>query len=283
MRKFTFQGLKKKNYFEGWYFRYTSKINYAFIFAITNNVQDPHAFIQIFDEQMAECIYKRFDLSSFRFEHNEVRIDNNVLSLHNVSVHINEFHLELTFDHTDLLEQSSMGYLSKAPLDCFQEVIMLSGHAAGVMNNQKTEGTVYIEKTYGNKFPKRWIWLQSNHSKHNSAISFSVGYIPFMKRLVKGWLLVLKTDDLLLSFHSLDGSSLNIGENELIIKSLNYKVVIKYTQSETIKIVGPKEKAYMSLDVFESITSTACVKVYKKKSLIFEDEYINVGLEHMMK
>lgn len=282
MQKFAFQGIKTKNYFEGWYFRFTNNVNYAFIFAITNNTEDPHAFIQVFNENMEECNYKRFDLSLFHFTNDEVHIGENLLSLQQVKIHIDDFNLDLAFDKTELLEKSSMGYLSKAPLDCFQEVIMLGGHASGMLNNQEVDGTIYIEKTYGNKFPKRWIWLQSNHSKNDSSISFSVGYIPFFKLLVKGWLLVLKTEKFDLSFHSLDGSSLKIGVNDLIIKSFNYKVIIQYNQAQTIQLVGPKVKAHMSLDVFESLTSTATVSVYKKKQLIFQDNYSNVGLERMM-
>lgn len=283
MQKFSFQHKKKKDYFEGWYFRYTSDINYAFIFAITNNTEDPHAFIQVFNETMDSCIYKRFELSEFSFEKGLVRIGHNTLSLQKLYIDIDPLKLELSFENTTLLDKSSMGYLGSLPLDCFQEVVLLDGQAHGLLNNQKTEGKVYIEKTYGNKFPKRWIWLQSNHSKNNSSISFSVGYIPFFKVLVKGWLLVLKINDEVLSFHLLDGSTLKIKNDSLTITSLHYKVVIQFDQKETIQLVGPKGKAHMSLEVFESLTSTAHVFVYKNKKLIFTDEYHNVGLEHMMK
>lgn len=282
MKKFGFQDKKNKNYFEGWYFRFTDTVNYAIIFAITKNEEDPHAFIQLFKEGMAECIYKRFDLNEFTFENNTVQIGKNILSLEKAYIQIDEYEIDLLFNEQSSRSHSAMGYLSNAPLDCFQEIILIDGKASGTINKQKTEGTIYIEKTYGNKFPKRWIWLQSNHSKNSSQISFSIGYIPLLLTTVPGWLLEVSFNDERLNFHSLGGAVLTLQDDGFTVKSFNYRVVVTYTQGETIELVGPGKSAKMDIPVYESLTSSATIHIFKNSNNVFYDEYINVGLEIMM-
>ena len=282
MEQFNLQDKKRKNYFEGWYFRFTEKVNYAIIFAVTKNEQDPHAFIQLFNETMTKCIYKRFDTTEFSFKDGVVKIGENHLSLDDVYVHIESTEIKLEFKDKTTLGQSAMGYLSNAPLDCFQEVILLGGTAQGTINGVETEGTIYIEKTYGNKFPKKWVWLQSNHSKNNSMISFSIGYIPFLALTVPGWLFVLKYKNEVVHFHSLSGARLKLKENGFTVKSRKYKINVDYDLSTTIQLVGPGLKAHMNISVYESLTATARIKVFKEGKFVFVDEYQNVGLEHML-
>ena len=87
------------------------------------------------------------------------------LNVDNISITIN-------IDEKVLLNKrgkntSAMSYLSKAPLQCFQEVNIMDGSYSGeVIINDETKhinGKVYMEKTYGNKFPEKWIWIQCNH------------------------------------------------------------------------------------------------------------------------
>ncbi len=72
-----FQGhLNKKNYFEGWYFKYVSPSlshTFAFIPGISLNNEDPHAFIQVFisnrtsTKETLKTYYERFDINAFHF------------------------------------------------------------------------------------------------------------------------------------------------------------------------------------------------------------------------
>lgn len=286
MKTFMYQNLKNKDYFEGWYFRFTDSkttVNYAVIFALTKSSSDPHSFIQVFNEHLDECFYTRFDVTAFKEEDNKLYIEQNYISLDEININTPDFNLNMKFSQlVSLNGKSAMGYLKNSPLDCYQEVIYLDGIATGSLNSNPVTGKMYIEKTYGNKFPVRWIWLQSNHSQKKSNISFSIGYIPVLFFKVKGYLAILKTSDGLFKFHSLAGSFLTIKKNTLMIRNWNKKLVITYQQDKTIKLVGPSKKAKMDLDVFESLTSTATVKLYINHKLVFEDKYSNVGLEVMM-
>lgn len=282
MKKFGYQDKKKRNYFEGWYFRFTQKVNYAVIFAITKNDEDPHAFIQVFNDTMDQCIYERFESSAFSFANGVVSIGINQLSMEKLYIKIKHIEMNLEFTQKLPMTKSAMGYLANAPLDCFQEVIYLDGFANGVINENKVKGKIYIEKTYGNKFPKKWLWLQSNHSINNSKISFSVGYIPFLPFTVKGWLLVVSYPLERIHFHSLAGASLRYIEDRFVVKSKHYKVIVTYQKSKTIEIVGPGKKAKMMIPVFETLTAQATIQIFKDHQLVFEDKYTNVGLEYMM-
>lgn len=72
-----FQGnKKKKNYFEGWYYKTVSqdgKYTLAFIPGISLNDLDPHAFIQVFiskqldDDTHLESHYFRFEQQDFAY------------------------------------------------------------------------------------------------------------------------------------------------------------------------------------------------------------------------
>lgn len=283
MYTFKYKNKKDKNYFEGYYFRITNNdINIAVIFAITKNEEHPHSFIQIFKEGMDKCIYKEFNTEDFTFKDNTIYIKDNYLSTNKAYINIDTFNIDVSFKSTVSHSKSAMGFLEKAPLDCFQEVVFLDGIFEGTVCNQSHTGKIYIEKTYGNKFPIKWIWIQSNHSNHNSQLSFSVGYIPFIKKSFKGYLLLLKTPNKTYHFRSLDCSSLKIKDNTLILKKWNTKVRIEFEVGQTIELVGPTIKAKMDIPVYESLTGTASIKVFHKHKLVFEDSYTKVGLEHMM-
>ena len=89
-----------------------------------------------------------------------------------------------------------MSYMSKFPLECFQEVNIIDGSFNGeLIINEETiyiKGKTYLEKTYGNRFPDKWIWIQSNHFNKEAALTFAYGKIPFLKWRVKGFFSILK-------------------------------------------------------------------------------------------
>ena len=123
--------------------------------------------------------------------------------------------------------------------------------------------------------------MQSNHSKRGSEISFSVGKIPFFGVLAKGFLCVLNTGNKLYHFYTGNLSRLDVRKDRLIVKKGKYKLIIIPEKSDTIKLVGPAKKAKMEIEVYESLTAKASVKLYEREKLIFEDEYTNVGYENM--
>ena len=135
MNTFEFRNLKKKNYFEGWYQRLVDEdknINYAIIFAITKNELDPHAFIQVFDGVKNESKYYRFESSDFYYLKDTVFIKDNFLSLNSLYLKTNDLEISVLFSELRKLKKrffnnSAMSFLSRFPLECFQEVITMDG------------------------------------------------------------------------------------------------------------------------------------------------------------
>ena len=133
MKTFKYQNKKSKNYFEGWYLRFTdqeSSQNYAVIFAITKNVVDPHCFIQVFTQYDKECLYVRYPNSAFSFDDisNTISIMDNKMSISKLTVNEHNISIDLTLsDHSFLTKNdkpvSAMSFLQHFPLECFQEVL----------------------------------------------------------------------------------------------------------------------------------------------------------------
>lgn len=292
MNTFGYKNKKAKDYFEGWYTRFTSNdsINFAVIFAITKNKEKPHSFIQIFKENDKECTYLSFNNSEFKYDNNTVFIGKNHLSTEHLYIEHEDIKIDVAINDQKTLydfegSNSAMGYLSKAPLECFQEVIHLESHTSGSVTYQNIEyvvdGKGYMEKTYGTNFPSNWVWIQSNNNIDNSIISFSVGKVPVLFFNFKGFFILLKIDKKLYRFSTYNFSRINVKTNQIIIKRGRYKIILKPESTHTTKLLGPKKKGDMSLDVFESITSLLNISFTKGSKTIYEGEFSNVGLELM--
>jgi len=296
MKTFEYKNKKNENYFEGWYIRLhdrSKNVNIAVIFAITKNAENPHSFIQVYNGADKEAHYFTFDVDKFHFDYDTytVHIGDNSLSSTSLVLSVEGYTINATITHRILLENyqstySAMGRLSKAPLECFQEVIYLDGKTEFTINNQPYYGSSYMEKTYGTNFPSKWIWLEANHSKQGSVISFSVGIIPFLFLKLKGFLLIYRHNNKEYRYGSFNLSQVKVLKSThfattIQVKKGFTKILIKAQTNNPVKLVGPRKNGVMDLAVFESIDATATIEVYKRGKLIFEDAYTNAGLELM--
>ena len=102
-----FQGWgKKKNYFEGWYFKVldrTTENAYAFIPGISfDNNGDSHAFIQLLNGKTHSAKYHRFQFNKFHAssDHFEISIGENVFSDQKMKLDLPEAKGEIFFHNT---------------------------------------------------------------------------------------------------------------------------------------------------------------------------------------
>lgn len=296
MKTFHYQNKKNKDYFEGWYLRVSdaeNDINLAFIFAVTKDRNHPHSFIQVYDGSSSKASYYTYNTDEFRYdsETSTVYIGPNQLSPQHVHIDTDQWQLDGTIhNHVPLQKyqgtRSAMGMLHKAPLECFQEIVFMDADATFTINGKVYEGKSYMEKTYGTNFPSKWVWLQSNHSSNQSNISFSVGDVPFIGLRLKGFLLVIHHNKKEYRFGTFNFSSIKVqpmSENEITItvKRGRYKAILTGVSIAPVKLVGPRSKGRMDLDVFETIEGTATLLLTKGKKQILNDHYTNVGLEIM--
>lgn len=296
MNTFEYKNKKEINYFEGWYLRVTDEntnANLAFIFAVSKYKEDPHAFIQIYDGIALTSKYYRFEIEDFKFSENTVFIKDNYLS--SESMYLKTSDIEINVQFNNIIELSSkhknnsaMSFLVNYPLECFQEVNIMEGSFTGKLNMiNKTSliaGKIYLEKTYGNKFPDRWIWLQCNYFDKDVSLTFAYGRIPLLKWKVKGFFSVLIFNGKEYRFASYNLARMKYKEMkdnqiEITLKKRGYKLIIIAEMIEPVKLVGPLENGQMTLEVLESINSKATVIFSKRRRVVFDTKGRNVGLE----
>lgn len=302
-----FQGkYKRKNYFEGWYYKIVSKDkNYslAFIPGIAYNKKGVgNAFIQFIDSRNYETKYIRFPLSKFNYSEKilDINIGDNFFSREKIILNIKENNFNafgtLSFSKIETFPKSLtrpgiMGPFGFVPfMECYHGVINIDQKIKGslVINDNKINfdgGSGYIEKDWGTSFPKWWIWMQCNQFENeNSSLMFSVAKIPWIKRYFVGFLAFLKIKDKIYLFATYTGAKIRVleyknGKIKIIIKDRKYSLLIvgKYNKSGVLK--APKN-GLMDRKISESISSIIKVSLFDNKgTILYEDSGENAGLE----
>jgi len=227
-----FQGkLKKKNYFEGWYFKMACKDKESILSLIPGvslSDNDRHCFIQYIythtggstGEKMSiiKTGYIRYDIKEFVFTDSpfSVEIGKNRFTLEAISIDIESDDViingninlsDITPIKKTIFMPNIMGYFAYIPkMECYHGVVsmnhILSGSVTIEFKNEQTKfldfngGKGYIEKDWGTSFPSEYVWGQCNNFKNaDTALMFSVANIPFAGRSFKGFLCNIVVDN----------------------------------------------------------------------------------------
>jgi len=266
MKKFNYRGKFNKNYFEGWYIRLTGKENIAVIMGLSKS-NDPHAFIQFTDTK--KVIYKRYSLDQVSFSEG-VKIGDSKLTNNKLILNIDDISIEANFKNVKELDKKSiMGMLYYLPLECYQEIVYLDG--------EYEDGTIYMEKTYGRKFPKEWIWIQSN----TYPLSFAAAKMPLLLNKY-GFYCVFEHNGKQIILSSYKFGRIKINDS-ITMKQGKYKLIIKLHHINPVKLVGPVNGGLMKRDVWESLESEIEVELYIKGKLVDKSLHKNIGAEYEIK
>ncbi len=212
-----FQGnLKKKHYFEGWYYKQISTNDrnvISFIPGISLFDDDPHSFVQYifvsFDKNNNKTIntgYVKYPIETFKFSNNpfSVSVGENIFSESEVSVKLADDKVDiqgviklvhLTPIRKSILVPNIMGIFAYIPkMECYHGIISMNHRIDGMLkiNGEEIDfnmGKGYAEKDWGTSFPKEYIWMQCNTFKNkNTSVFASVANIPFMKKSFTGYI-----------------------------------------------------------------------------------------------
>jgi len=306
-----FQGsLKKKNYFEGWYYKMVSADGFyslALIPGISKNKENSHVFIQIFftnKQSILKTKYLVYDLNSFTAQKNpfKLSIKNNVFMEDSVYLAIDSEDIslngELTFINntkikTSWFSPSIMGYFAYIKfMECYHGVISMSHNIKGNISIDGelinfTGGRGYIEKDWGKSFPKEYVWMQSNNFKDkDTSFMFSEAVIPFTFLRFHGLIinLVVKNKEYRFATYNFAKVTKKIIESNQVtyeIKKGNLKLIVEAVNGKTTSLPSP-DKGAMIKTIKEGLSGTIKLKLFKKNVLIYEDEGTNAGLEIMM-
>lgn len=193
MRKLAFRGNKdRKNYFEGWYFKFVDEQNDLVIILIPgiSNFNEKMAFLQYIVHYKSDVFNGFLKYDSDKFEIGSpffLRFEHGRLSEDRLSLRLDFMDAELSLGgftplRTSLLNPSIMGFFEYLKMPCFHDVISMHHPVTGRVTikgqNLVFSGKGYIEGDRGRRFPKFYIWAQCNNFKHSvSSLFMSVADI----------------------------------------------------------------------------------------------------------
>ena len=301
-----FQGThKKKDYFEGWYYKHVSANQdqvYAFIPGISLSAGDAHSFIQVINGLSGETHYVSYHQDQFIWQKNKlhVQVGDSIFTESYIDLDINEPTIKvkgrlaysgLSKYTKSILSPGIMGWYSYMPfMECYHGIVSANHHIKGTLNiNSETvnfdKGKGYIEKDWGTSFPECWIWLQSNSfQKPDASLFVSIAKIPWLGKFFMGFIAFVYLEGRYYKFATYNNSRLGEVKMqgpflEIEMENKKYKLSARVNTKSSGELIAP-ERGNMSRRIKESIDSEVEVILSDKKgNVIFKDESKRAGLE----
>jgi tocopherol cyclase len=304
-----FQGnRKKKNYFEGWYFKMVSKDGSSIMsvipgISLSKDGKEQHAFVQMIDGVTAMTSYYTFPIDAFSFSTKkfEIKIGNNYFSEDKIILDLKDSistvsgQVQMTdqvgYTSGRLMNFGIMGWYRFVPfMECYHGVVSLTHTLIGALTiNNKVhtfdQGKGYIEKDWGSGMPSSWIWMQSNHfSDANSSFMLSIANIPWLGKSFNGFLGFLYHNGKTYHFATYRRTKLHleVTENNMVnirIENKKNTILIQAKSKNTGLLKAPVEGS-MDRRIAESIDANLNITLLDKKGkIIFTDSTNITGLE----
>ncbi len=301
-----FQGsLKKKNYFEGWYFKHVSAgLDHVFSFipGVSLNERDPHAFIQVLDGASGESAYVTYPLSEFSYKRNTLflKIGNSVFTNKYISLDINnekisvtgkiEYHNVVKYP-VKLLAPGIMGWYSYVPfMECKHGIVSVNHDLSGglIVNRSMIDlnnGKGYIEKDWGSSFPESWLWIQANNfNDHNSCLHFSVAKIPWRGKYFIGFIAFLYYKGKFHLFSTYNNSQIielsHAGNSAFIVIKNRHEMIKIYSARSFSGELKAPVAGNMTRRIRESIDSRVSIALYDSgQKVVYTDSSSRAGIE----
>lgn len=301
---------KKKNFFEGWYYKIVDK-NDSHKLAIIPGISygdsedQHHSFIQILNGYENKYYYISYPHEDFKYSNNKFRIcvNSNIFSIDNLDLSIDDNDIKIkghiVFKNNvkwpgTILNPGSMGFYNYLKfMECYSQVCVLNGSIVGNLDiNGKdinfTGGKVYIEKNWGKSFPKSWLWIQSNSFKDRKAsVTCSLGNVPFLFSSFQGFLIGVTIENQFYSFTTMNRSKIKIqslGDDiVLTVKKRNLKLTLKiFSKKDTFLLCNGPKKGLMSPFVKETLSGQVYMLLEdtQNNKKIFEDIGSSAGIEY---
>lgn len=308
-----FQGEKKKtDYFEGWYFKLVNKernISVAVIPGISLNKTDSHSFIQLFlsktvdNEVYLKRRYFRYDIKDFAYDSKEfsVSVKDNFFSKNKMKLNLIDEDITVKSDidafnligiKKSVFMPNIMGFFGYMNfMECYHGIVSMTHSLSGFININDdvvsfNNGKGYIEKDWGKSFPRKYVWLQSNHFSDDSAsFLFSYALIPFGIFNFNGLIINLLIDKKEYRFATYNNAKIlyeeiKKGYVKYEIKKSSYRLTVEAFSDKEIDLPSPRNGAMIE-SIKEGLSGKIKVTLFKKNIKIFEDTGYNAGIEIM--
>lgn len=306
-----FQGeVKKKEYFEGWYFKLVDRTEETALavipgISLSKNPEKNHAFIMISDARNQNMNYFEFPLKDFSFsrEKFEIKIAKNYFSLTGLNLDLarDDLNINASVDFKNTvpwpvrkLSPGVMGWYALLPfMECYHGVLSLDHSIKGHIDINRfkkdfTGGKGYIEKDWGTSMPSSWIWMQTNHfNKQETSLFGSIAKIPWFRNYFTGYIFGFLFEGKLYEFTTYNGSKISglkvdSGHIELSIEHKDAKLDIIAQRKEGVDLPAPA-LGEMTAKVNETLSALIEIKLYQKNKgkteVIYSGTGANAGLE----
>lgn len=299
-----FQGWgKKRNYFEGWYFKVLTgdaAHAYAVIPGIAMDIRgNRHAFIQVLDGIKKTAVYHRFPADDFHpvSRRMELCIGENRFSEKELFINLPGLSGHLQFSGNvpwpkPFYSPGIMGPYAFAPfMECYHGIVSMDHTVSGSLKDQDDiisfeNGRGYIEKDWGRSFPSAYFWMQSNHfSRPGISLKCSVAKIPWIRKAFTGFIAGLWLDNKLYRFTTYNGTKLlrsfaDENKVEIVLSNKKYLLEITARRDRATELASPI-RGFMEGRIEESMTAALQVRLTRRRTqtILLEDTGKHAGLE----
>jgi len=299
-----FQGwTRKRNYFEGWYFKIVNEAEnkaFAVIPGIAIDREGKgHAFIQVLDGKKRTAEYHKFKPDDFNpnSDQFQIVIDQNQFSEHELKLNLPGLKANLQFSGNVLwpnrwYSPGIMGPYTFLPfMECYHGIVSLDHSITGQLEVEGeilnfNNGRGYTEKDWGKSFPSAYVWLQTNHfSQPGISLKVSVAKIPYIGYSFVGFIAGIWLGDRLIQFTTYNQSILrksiiDTEKVEFVIQNKSLELKIFALREASTALASPI-LGLMDGRIEESMNARIGVNLIDRKSgkSIFNDIGRNAGLE----
>jgi hypothetical protein len=241
-----------------------------------------HAFIQVLNGATGDSAYHTFPLTDFWASPDEFElyIGPNRFNSQQITLQIDtpqgraagEVRFEgITPWPVSWRSPGIMGWYAWAPrMECYHGVVSLDHRLHGnlALAGQTVDfdaGRGYIEKDWGESFPRAWVWFQSNHFEQpGTCITASVAIIPWLGSAFRGFIVGLWHGQTLYRFATYTGArieSLAIDDQQVawVMRDHRYRLTLRAARAGGGLLLGPT-RAEMGKRINETLN--AAVKVH---------------------
>lgn len=208
-----FQGsLKRRRYFEGWYFKQVAADGgavFSFIPGVSLSPRGSTAFVQMIDGATGATRWFPYPLEAFSYSLDEfgVSVGENRFSLEGIDLRLQDAHgeVEAHLQYSGITplpfsigSPNIMGPFAYVPfMECYHGVGSLDHAVTGTVRVGDRRfgfdgGRGYLEKDWGRSMPRAWIWAQVNgFAGAGSCFMFSLARIPWLGSTFPGFFALL--------------------------------------------------------------------------------------------
>lgn len=288
--KYYYGPRNKSNYFEGWYFKHSSKdINIAFIPSISVvNKHERKAFIQVICNAFTERF--EFEYSDFKAKSKElyIKIKDNIFSDKGITLNLinDRYNIKVDLQYSSFLKIKNdiMGPFKYFPLmECVHKIYSMKHLVNGVItiNNKEyafKDDLGYLEGDYGVSFPNKYIWVQANNLD-DGAFFLSVATIPYCKLKFTGLIasLIIGQKEYRFATYNLAKILINT-KDHIRIKKRKFVLDVYMKDSDKLVLAAPKNGDMTRL-VHESMEAEIEILLTENGNTIFKNKASNASIE----